>query len=111
MSIFFQSMTAIGLLIGSVYGLPNAESCENSVSCASDTVKYYIDPSSLIIKGAQMFVKLEEIFFPVKQVNSDEFGIYISAQNKDDSKYGIWICPKGHPNPPWNLICSACNPS
>ena len=71
--------------------------------------KIYLSPGSLSMDNSCLYVSFAGELFPVKQVLTDEYGVYINKKELENSKYGIWICPKGHPNPPWNLVCAACS--
>lgn len=84
--------------------------CGRSVtpSALNKEEKIYLSPGSLSMDASYLYVNFEGEQYPVKQVLTDERGVYINAKEFEDSKYGFWKCPKGHPNPPWNFVCAAC---
>jgi len=89
-----------------------AECNDHGHSLASGTLdnndKIYLRPGSLSMDASCLYVNFEGEFFPVKQVLTDERGVYVAAREFENSKYGIWVCPNGHPNPPWALVCAVC---
>ena len=89
-----------------------AECNDHEDSIAFNTLgnndKIYLRPGSLSMDASCLYVNFEGDLIPVKQVLTDEQGVYINSKEFEDSKYGIWVCPNGHPNPPWNLVCSVC---
>jgi hypothetical protein len=85
--------------------------CMRSVTSGTldNREKIYLTPGSLSMDASHLYVNFGDRSYPVQQVLTDERGVYIDARELENSKYGIWICPNGHPNPPWNLVCSVCN--
>lgn len=70
--------------------------------------KIYLKPGSLLMDASSLYVHFDGDLYPVKHVSADDNGVYIHAKELENSKFGIWVCPNGHPNPPWNLACDAC---
>jgi hypothetical protein len=72
--------------------------CKNSgCSLTSNTLekdKIYLIPGSLCMDESSLFVNFEGELYPVKQVSTDERGIYIDAREFENSKYGFWTCPQ-----------------
>ena len=91
-----------------------AACCDNDLSFSSDTLhenRFYLDIGTLSMDKSHLYVNIEGNFHPVKQVFTDEQGVYIDVRELDNSAFGVWHCPKGHPNPPWALVCLVCNKS
>lgn len=70
--------------------------------------KIYLRPGSLSMDASCLYVNFNGDLYPVKQVLTDDQGVYVDAREFKNSKFGIWFCPKGHPNPPWNIVCAVC---
>lgn len=103
MILFAKWITAVAF---SVCALSSAVAQAECNDC--EHTKIYLAPGSLSMDTSRLYVNFRGELYPVKQVLTDQQGVYVDAREFENSKYGIWLCPKGHPNPPWNLVCAVC---
>jgi len=110
---FSKLVVTVNFLLCAIAGtVIQAECYDSGISFSSGTLykdKFYLNPGSLSMDKSGLYVNIEGNFCPVKQVLTDGRGVYVDARELDNSAFGVWHCPKGHPNPPWALVCLVCN--
>ena len=70
---------------------------------AKTTFKLYLQEDMLEITSEGLYLMLEDSRVQVPAIHSDSKGVYVT-----NAKWGVWYCKRGHPNPPWNLVCPLC---
>lgn len=74
----------------------------------SSTDRIYLQAGDLYMHEGILAVNLNGHLYNVNKVQSDASGVYIEKTALSEEWGGIWTCPRGHPNPPWALVCEAC---
>lgn len=95
------------VLIGSYSGFAHlnlkAAYCDSKID--NDNIqqsRVYVRPEQIHIDSQGIYVQIGGNLYQVAQICQDENGFYIP--HAEFWKY----CARGHPNPPWRLICQVC---
>ena len=101
----------LGLFSLSFIGAANVGWTEHSNShCAKkikSSEKCYLPSRSLCVEEDQLYVNFNNNFYLINSVATDGQGPYVLLDELVNSGM-IARCAKGHPNPPWALVCMVC---
>ena len=67
--------------------------------------KVYFSSDCVKLQQNQIFIQMENEWVPIQRISVDGRGYHVYST---DLPLGFWICRNGHPNYPWNLVCSTC---